>query len=152
MQQDDAKAFLGATQAEFQNLLEREIIEIIPVYLVLKGMKVLSSVWSMKRKPRVRTREVYTYKARLNFDGSQMQPGRDYNLTYALVASWESVRLLLALVLRNQWKTKQLDYVLAFPQAPVERECYMHVPKGIATMSIAPTTIFSTSLNRNSLF
>jgi hypothetical protein len=37
----------------------------------------------------------------------------------------------LALVLRHNWKTKQLDYVLAFPQAPVERECYMRIPKGI---------------------
>jgi hypothetical protein len=36
-------------------------------------------------------REVYKYKARLNVDGSQMQPGRDYDLTYAPVASWESI-------------------------------------------------------------
>jgi len=35
------------------------------------------------------------------------------------------------MVLRNKWKTRQLDYVLAFPQAPAEREMYMKIPKGI---------------------
>jgi hypothetical protein len=32
---------------------------------------------------------------------------------------------------KNKWKTKQLDYVLAFPQAPVDRECFMKMPLGI---------------------
>jgi hypothetical protein len=85
----------------------------------------------MKRKRRVKSHEVYKYKARLNLDGSQMHPGEDYYMTYAPVASLESVRILLSLVLRHKWKTKQLDYVQAFPQAPVERECYMRVPTGI---------------------
>jgi hypothetical protein len=81
----------------------------------------------MKRK---KSQEVYKYKADLK-DGSQMHPGKDYDMTYASVASWESVRILLSLVLRHNWKTKQLDYVQAFPQAPVERECYVRVPMGI---------------------
>eukprot|EP00980_Cylindrotheca_fusiformis_P011699 scaffold2782_cov88-Cylindrotheca_fusiformis.AAC.2 len=33
----------------------------------------------------------------------------------------------------NNWHTTQIDYVLAFPQAPVEREIYMHIPKGFKT-------------------
>jgi hypothetical protein len=30
----------------------------------------------------------------------------------------------------HKWHIKQLDFVLAFPQAPVEREIYMKIPKG----------------------
>jgi hypothetical protein len=30
----------------------------------------------------------------------------------------------------HKWHTKQLDYVLAFPRAPVKREIYMTIPKG----------------------
>jgi hypothetical protein len=131
MQQNDAVEFLNAARKEFQSLLDREVIEIIPANLVPTGMRLFLAVWSMKRKRRVKTREVYKHKARLNLDGSQMQPGKDYDLTYAPDATWESIRVLLALVLRHNWKTKQLDYVLAFPQAPVERECYMRIPKGI---------------------
>jgi hypothetical protein len=131
MQQNDAVEFLNAAHKEFQSLLDREVIEIIPANLVPTGMRLFSAVWSMKRKRQVKTREVYKHKARLNLDGSQMQPGKDYDLTYAPVATWESIRVPLALVLRHNWKTKQLDYVFAFPQAPVERECYMRIPKGI---------------------
>jgi hypothetical protein len=78
----------------------------------------------MKRMRGVKSHEVYECKARLNLDGSQMHPGKDYDMTYASAASWESVRILLSLVLRHKWKTKPLDFVQAFPQAPVERECY----------------------------
>jgi hypothetical protein len=98
MKQADAKNFLDAVHNEFKDLLQRGVIEIVPAFLVPEG--IISSVWSMRRKRRVRTREVHKYKARLNLDGSQMQLGRDYDLTYASVASWESIRMVLALSLR----------------------------------------------------
>ena len=31
----------------------------------------------------------------------------------------------------NGWQTVQIDYVLAFPQAPIEKEMYMRMPKGL---------------------
>ena len=31
----------------------------------------------------------------------------------------------------HDWHTKQLDYVAVLPQAPVEREVYMKIPKGV---------------------
>ena len=36
------------------------------------------------------------------------------------------------MILLNKWHTVQLDYVLAFPQAPINRELYMRVPVGMA--------------------
>ena len=38
--------------------------------------------------------------------------------------------MILTMAIMNNWHTRQLDYVLAFPQAPVERELYMRIPKG----------------------
>jgi len=84
----------------------------------------------MKRKRKVHTREVHKRKARLKFDGSKQKKG-DYDQTFAPAASWESVRILLAPVPRNSWHAIQLDCALAFPQAPVDRECCMQIPKGI---------------------
>ena len=55
---------------------------------------------------------------------------RDYNQTYAPVASWNIIRLLLILVLVHSWHTIELDYVLAFTQAPVNINLYMKTPKG----------------------
>jgi hypothetical protein len=64
------------------------------------------------------------YKARLNIDGSKMRPGEHYEQTYTPVASWTSVKLLLTLTALHGWKTTQINYVLAFPQAPVETHLY----------------------------
>jgi hypothetical protein len=83
------------------------------------------------QKQCILTCEVYKWKAWLNLDGSKQVAGQDYDDTYAPVASWETVRMLLGLSLNNNWKTWQLDYVLAFPQALVKQECYMKIPQGI---------------------
>ena len=84
----------------------------------------------MRRKRDIKTREIKKHKARLNFDGSRMEKGKHYDQTYAPVASWASIRLVLALVAANNWHTTQIDYVLAYPQAPVEHEVYMEIPRG----------------------
>jgi hypothetical protein len=52
------------------------------------------------------------------------------------------------MVLRNDWKTQQLDCVLAFPQAPAEREreLYMKIPRGIKVES---ETVYVLKVERN---
>ena len=40
------------------------------------------------------------------------------------------VRLILILVLAWGWKARQMDYVMAFTQAPTERPMFMEIPKG----------------------
>jgi histone deacetylase 1/2 len=131
MRQPDSREFLRAVKEEFQGMLDNHVLSFIELIRVPKGTVIFPAVWAMKRKRRVKTREVYKWKARLAFDGSRQVEGVHYDQTYAPVASWETIRLLLAMVLRNGWKTRQLDYVLAFPQAPAERELYMKIPKGI---------------------
>ena len=54
----------------------------------------------------------------------------DPNKNYAPRASWMSIRILITLALTHRWHTIQLDCVLAFPQAPIEKELYMRVPPG----------------------
>ena len=58
------------------------------------------------------------HKAHLAFDGSRMREGEGYDNTYAPVASWMSIRLLLTLVVAFGWQTQQVDYVSAYTQAP----------------------------------
>ena len=55
---------------------------------------------------------------------------RDCGQRYDPVASWNIIRLLLILVLVHSWNNIQLDYVLAFNHAPVDRNLYMNIPKG----------------------
>ena len=72
------------------------------------------------------------YKARLNIDGSRMQKGIHYDQTYAPIVKWNSIRMLLSMVAVHGWHTQQIDYVVAFTKAPVERDLYMRIPKEIS--------------------
>jgi Reverse transcriptase (RNA-dependent DNA polymerase) len=94
------------------------------------GTRVLPSVWALRRKRDVTTGEIMKWKGRINVDGSKQQPGLDFEQTFAPVASWASIRLIILLAVINKWITKQLDFVQAFPQAPVETQFFMEIPKG----------------------
>jgi Reverse transcriptase (RNA-dependent DNA polymerase) len=113
MKQPDAKDFLKAIQEEFAGMLSNQILSFIELTRAPPRPVVFPAVWAMKRKGRVKTREVYKWKARLAFDGSRQVEAIHYNQTYAPVASWETIRLLLTMVLKNGWKRRQLNYVLA---------------------------------------
>ena len=84
----------------------------------------------MRRKRDIKTQELKKWKARLNFDGSQMQKGEPYDHLYAPVTLWSSIRLALTIATTNNWVSTQVDYVMAFPQAPSEREVYMEILRG----------------------
>jgi hypothetical protein len=117
-------------QKEWNDQYNNGNFSIIHRTKVPKDKTILPTVWQMKRKRDIKTRKVKKYKARLNIDGSRMTKGVHYEQTYAPVASWNSIRMLLTMTAIHNWHTTQLDYVLAFPQAPVEREIYMTIPKG----------------------
>jgi hypothetical protein len=90
-----------------------------------KGTKVLGSVWSMKRKRRILLREVYKWKARLNAHRGQQEHEVNFWEIYAPVVKWFSIRLFLITSILNGWDTRQIDFVLAYPQADVECNIYM---------------------------
>ena len=66
---------------------------------VPKGTKLIDMVWSMRHKRRIKTQEVYKWKAHLNVHGGQQVHGVHYRDTYAPVVTWQTVRLFLILSL-----------------------------------------------------
>ena len=95
------------------------------------GQDILPAIWAFKRKHRIDTRAVYKHKARLNIHGGMQKHGVNYWETYSPVVNWFSIRLCLILALLFSWHTCQIDFVLAFPQADVECDLFMHLPRGI---------------------
>ena len=130
MKEPDAGEFKKAMRGEMDAQVEGKVLELTHLNDVPKNAKLLPAVWPMKRKRHIKTQEVYKWKARLNVDGSRMVHKRDYDQTYAPVASWNIIRLLLILVMVNSWHTNQIDCILAFTQATVDRNLYMKIPKG----------------------
>ena len=130
MKQPDKREFIQAMVDEVTTHTERGHWKIIPVSEVPEGTKDLPAVWAMRRKRKIMSREVYKWKARLNVHGGKQTQGVDYWETYAAALKWSSIRFFLVQALINGWHTRQLDFVLAYPQADVECDLYLEIPQG----------------------
>ena len=130
MKAPDRDKFKEAVQTELDGHEQMGNYEPIPLNEVPKGTKLLDMVWSMRRKRKINTQEVYKWKARLNVHGGQQVHGVHYWDTYAPVVTWQTVRLFLILSLILGWQSRQLDFVMAYPQAPAEMPLYMRLPQG----------------------
>ena len=84
----------------------------------------------MRWKRRIKTQEVYKWKARLNMHGGQQVHGVHYRDTYTPVVTWQTVKLFLILSLTLRWQSRHLDFVMAYPQTPAEMPLYMCLPQG----------------------
>ena len=104
---------------------------LVPKHQVPKGTKVLDAVWSMQCKRRIESQEIYKWKARLNVHRGQQINGINYWDTP--VVAWPVIHFFFILSILQQWKTRQLDFVMAFPQAPIQTLLYMNIPKGYKT-------------------
>ena len=149
MREPDKGQFILAMKKEVDDQMKNGNFSLIKKIDVPKDKIILPAVWQMKRKRDIKSREIKKYKARLNIDGSKMKKGIHYNQTYAPVASWTSIRILLTLAAAMGWHTKQIDYVLAFPQAPVEKEIYMRIPKGFEMEGVKDKDEYVLKLHRN---
>src|SRR6056300_496482 len=131
MQQPDKDKFLEAMIKEISDhtnrghwriTTKREMFE--------KGYKhrPIMAVWSFKRK-RDPFGNITKYKARLCCHGGQTIKGIHYDETFSPVVSWSTVRLMLVLSIIHNWHARQIDFVLAFPQAKVRKDIYMNIPE-----------------------
>ena len=90
--------------------------------------KPITGIWSFKRKRNL-LGEITKYKARFCCHGGQTKKGVHYEDSFSPVVSWSTVRLILTLSILKGWEARQIDFVLAFPQAKVCTDIYMHVPE-----------------------
>ena len=149
MKAKDKREFKVAMEKEVNDQIKNGNFSVIPRSKVPKGFRVFPGVWTLVRKRDILTRAIKKYKARLAFDGSRMREGEDYDKTYAPVASWMSIRLLLTFVVAFGWNTQQVDYVAAYTQAPIERDMYMEFPRGFTAPGGADRKAFVLKLHRN---
>ena len=114
MSQPDRKQFCIAMDKELADHEQRQHWKVVRRSQVPSGTKIVNMIWSMKRKRRIDTREIYKWKARLNVHGGQQQYGINYWETYAPVVMWTTLWFFFVLSLLRGWHTRQLDFVLGF--------------------------------------
>lgn len=147
--QPDWADFSDAMQLEIEQQISAGLYTIVKRSELPEGATVLPSVWQLRRKRDVRTGKIKKHKARCNIDGSRMRYGEHYEQTYAPVAGWTAIRLVLAFILLLCWHAVTLDYVLAYPQAPAIRLLYMEIPKGFTLDGVEHPDEYVLQVNRN---
>ena len=59
----------------------------------------------------------------------QTAQGIHCNSAFAPVVAWMTIQFVLILSLVHKWHMRQIDFVLAHPQAKVSHTLHMHAPK-----------------------
>jgi hypothetical protein len=80
--------------------------------------------------------KVVKHKARPNLHGGKQVYGTNYCKIYAPVVAWFAIRILVVVGIIFSLAIWQVDYVMAYPQAPVEIDIYMELPQGIKTATV----------------
>jgi hypothetical protein len=128
MKAEDREEFIKAMHKELGDHIERKHWKVVPIGSIPKGKRALPMVWAMKRK-RNPLGEIIKVKARLCAGGHRSIENVDYWDTYAPVVSWSTVRLMIIFALINNWHMESIDFVLAYPQAPIKTDIFMTPPK-----------------------
>ena len=92
------------------------------------GRREISSKWVFKTK--VNADSSVCYKARLVVRGFEQKEGIDYQETFAPVAKFPTLRVLLALAAHFDWEKYHMDVKTAFLYPELKETVYMTPPEG----------------------
>ena len=92
------------------------------------GKKALSTKWVFKFKTNADGSR--RYMARLVVRGFEQREGIDFEETFAPVAKFTTVRMMLALATHFDWKVEQMEVKTAFLYPEIKEEVYIKMPEG----------------------
>jgi hypothetical protein len=93
------------------------------------GKKPIGSRWGFRKKLKP-DGTIDRYEARLVAKGFMQKKGQEYNETFAPVAKYKSIRMLLAIAAHSGWKVYHDDAKNAFLNGILKETIYMDQPEG----------------------
>jgi transposase InsO family protein len=126
MARDDAAEWEAACEAEHRAFERMGVYEVVPHP---KDRKVVGSKWvfRIKRGP---DGAIQKYKARVVAQGFTQIEGVDYDETFAPVAKFASLRVILALAAERDLEVQQMDVKSAYLNGELKEEIFMQAPPG----------------------
>ena len=109
---------------EYNSILNNDVWDVVPG---AKNKSVVSSKWLFKIK-HASDGNIEKYKARFVARGFSQKEGIDYEETFSPVASYTSVRKILAIAASKGWKVHQMDVKITFLNGKIQEEVYIEQP------------------------
>ena len=126
MESSDAVRWKEACDSEIASLLQNATWELVPLP---KGRKAIGNRWVFRVKE-TKDGTIERFKARLVAKGFLQKLGIDYDETFAPVAKFTSIRILLSLAAKHNLMLHQLDVKTAFLNGNLDEDIYMIQPDG----------------------
>src|SRR6266480_778413 len=123
-------AWKEAIKSELDSLAKNKTFTLIKRSSCPADRKLVTCKWCFEFKRDV-TGKIIRHKARLVARGVSQRPGIDYFETFAPVAEFTTLRILLMLAAAADWEIHQMDVKTAFLYGDLEAEIYMELPEGI---------------------
>ncbi|OWZ00175.1 Integrase, catalytic core protein, partial [Phytophthora megakarya] len=133
MESSDAVKWKEACDSEMESLRKNETWTLVPL---LKGRKAIGNRWVFRVKEN-QAGEIERFKARLVAKGFSQKHGIDYDETFAPVAKFPSIGVLLSLVAKYNLTVHQMDVKTAILNGLLDEDIYMAQPDGFI-VSIRP--------------
>ncbi|NBX97749.1 hypothetical protein EBQ81_02685, partial [bacterium] len=122
----DANHWIKATEEEYTSIMENGTWTLVQLPA---GRKAVGCKWVYKKK-RDAAGNIKRWKARLVAKGYSQVEGLDFTETFAPVAKFTSIRILLSLAAANNWECHHMDVKTAFLNGDLEEEIFMEQPEG----------------------
>ena len=125
-QAKDKKEWMDAMIEEYNSIIKNDTWELIELP---KDKVPIGSKWLFKSKFKANG-SIEKYKAILVAKGYSQQESIDYEDTFAPVGKPNTIRVMIALTTKHNWKLCQLDVKSSFLNGESKEEVYLVQPEG----------------------
>ena len=125
----ECEAWQAGIKKEFIDTIKQGVWKLINKESILAEWSLIGNKWVYKQKKNG------IYRARLVALGYSQVPGVDFSENYAPVVNDITMRMILALKMKNNWSSEIIDVETAFLYGDLTEEIYMTIPRGLEEYS-----------------
>ena len=134
MASSDAINWTAAIESEHESLRRNQVYKWVALPGVRTEVRILPCKWLFVIKRKL-DGTVDRFKARIVAGGHRQREGIDFKETFAPVAKFASLRVLLTLAALEDLDGEQVDIVTAFLYGELDETVYMRVPDGLSPLA-----------------